>query len=319
MINKLFVFFHHLSPGVKASITSGLAIVTFTIGAILEERVQRIAGDQPGDLPLGLFWILLLLIIAGVWGWIVYFYYQVIASHTKNLQAQERAIADARERINKLNIQHLAHCDAIIWKNQFSIDELRSVLICEVDRIVGLVTAAWEVVNSHHNGSSTSTERINFELTLITQSLRDSELTIAAWCNRDNRRPKSLLLRDQNNVRIYERTEAAKMISNRVMDTLVIEDTSAPEANYEALYDDQKVRIRSAVLHPILSPKSEHLAILVLHCERTDFFRNEDRRYWHELFTVFAPSIALEIERIKAFNKATSAWPSEPMREYHPY
>ncbi len=319
MINRLLIYFHNLPPGVKAAITSFFVIVAFVIGAVLEDGVQKAASDQPGDQSKGVTWILMSLALAGLWGWVRYFYHQTIESHTNNLQAQERAIADARERVNKLSIQHLASCDAIVEKKEFTANELRSVLICEIDRISGLVTAAWEVVNSHHNRIAAATERINFELTLITPSFRDSELTIAAWCNRDNRRPKSLLLRDENNIKIYGRTEAAKMISSRIMDTIVIQDTSDPNANYESLYEGQKVRIRSAVLHPILSPKSEHLGVLVLHCERAGFFLKDDRRYWHELFTVFAPSIALEIERIRAFNKAASAWPSEPISEYRPY
>jgi GAF domain-containing protein len=204
-------------------------------------------------------------------------------------------------------------------KKDVTFDELRCVLICDLDRINRLITAAWEVVNSHHNISVDSTERLNFEITLITPSLDDEELTIASWCNRDNFRPKSLLLKTAGEKNIYSRTEAAKMIDKRVTRTRVIEDTAAPTENYEALYDDQKARIRSSVLHPILSPKSEHLAVLVLHCDRTGFFRVTDERYWRELFLVFAPSIALELERIKAFNKATLAWPTPPIEMYKPY
>lgn len=330
MSKKVALRLNALPPSVKAAITSVFAIVAFVIGAILENGVQKVSGNQPGDVALGLLWILIALIIAAVWGALQYWYRRVLEFHAERVKAQERALADAqerqdrtivdaRERITKLNVQHLALCDAIMEKDIVSPDEFRSVLICEIDRIAELIIAAWEVVNSHHNVNVTATERINFELTLITPSLRDSELTIASWCNRDNRRPKSLLLRDEGDKHIYQRTEAAKLISNRVTDTIVIEDTSAPTENYEALYEGQKARIRSSVLHPILSPKSVHLGVLVLHCDRTGFFRAGDVRYWHELFSVFAPSIALEIERIKAFNKAASAWPEPPIGNYQPY
>jgi len=317
-IRDAFIRFHTLSPSAKAGITSGLALVAFIIGAILQERVQRITGNQPGDLPLGVLWIVISLIIAIGWGGLQYSYQRVLNTYVRDREALERAIADARERITKLSVQNLARCDVIMGKDTVSIDELRSVLICEVDRIGALITAAWEVINSHHNVSVTAIERINFEITLFTPSLRDSELTIACWCNRDNLRPKSLRLREED-PKIYDRTEAAKMISKRVTDTIVIEDTSDPTKNYEHLYEGQKERIRSSVLHPILSPKNEHLAVLVLHCERTGFFRDKDRRYWHELFSVFAPSIALELERIRAFNKAASSWPGPPTEKYQPY
>ncbi|HSE19584.1 MAG TPA: hypothetical protein VLB46_21165 [Pyrinomonadaceae bacterium] len=319
MITELFVWFHNLQPSVKAAITAFWAMLAFTVGALLESGVQRIGGDQPSDVPWGLFWILTSLVIAVALGTVHFWYNRVLDFQKRDREIRERAIADARERITKLNVEHLVSCDALMENESVSLPELRSVLICELDRIHRLITAAWEVVNSHHNVSVATTDRLNFEMTLITQSLCDSELTIASWCNRDNFRPKSLLLRTKGDKTIYRRTEAAKMIEKRITDTVVIEDTSAPTENYEPLYEGQKMRIRSSVLHPILSPKSEHLAVLVLHCERTKFFRLGDTRYWRELFSVFAPSIALELERIKAFNKAALVWPGPPIDMYKPY
>jgi len=319
MITKAFSKFHSLSAGVKASITSGLTIVAFLIGAILEAGLQKIAGDQPGDVAWGMFWIIVLLVVAFAWGRVHLSYTRFLDSLKKHLQERESVIADARERVTRLNVEHLARCDAIMEKDKVSIDELRSALICELDRINRLITAAWEIVNLKHNVSMAATDRLNFEMTLITPSLRDSELTIASWCNRDNVRPKSLLLREQGNTPIYRRTKAAEMIRKRVVETLVIEDTSAPTEDYQPLYEGQKVRIRSSVLHPILSSKSEHLGVLVLHCEQNGFFQKSDGRYWRELFSVFAPAIALELERIKAFNKAVSAWPTPPIEMYKPY
>jgi hypothetical protein len=319
MTRKLFIWFYKLSPGINAAITSSFVVVAFVGGALLEDRVQKITGDQPGDWPIGVSWILASFCLAAVWGGLRYWYSRSIESHTKRIQAHERAIADARERIAKLSVQHLAECDALMESTDISIDSIRSVLICEAKRIDELITAAWAIINSHHNVNATATERINFELTLITPSLRDAELTIASWCNRDHRRPKSLLLRDSKDKRIYQRTAAAKVIEQGITDTVIIEDTCAPTANYESLYDGQKARIRSSVLYSVLSPKSEHLGILVLHCEREKFFRNDDRRYWHELLAVFAPSIALELERIKAFNRVAENWPGSPGGRYTPY
>jgi hypothetical protein len=319
MIQTLFEKFNALRPSTKAFLSPVLAILAFTIGALLQTRVQGIAGGQPGDLPWGLFWILLSFVIAAIWGGLRYWYHRTIQSIVRSSDAHHLAIADARERMTTLNVEQLARCDKSMEKESVSIDELRSVLICEVERIDGLIKAAWEVVNSHHNVSVNATERINFEMTLITPSLQDQELTIASWCNRDNHRPKSLSLRLEGNTRIFRLTEAAKMIEKGTTETIVIEDTSAPTENYQPLYEGQKARIRSSVLHPILSPKGKHLGVLVLHCERHRFFSGDDRRYWHELLSVFGPTIALELERIKAFNKATSAWPSPPITSYKPY
>jgi hypothetical protein len=319
LISRLFVWFHSLQPGIKAALTATMAVLAFVTGALLESGVQRVMGNQSDDLAWGLFWIVISVLLAAGLGLLHFWYYRVLALEKKDHEVRERAIADARERITKLNVEQLARCDALMEQETVLLDELRSVLICELDRINRLITAAWEVINSHHNISIASTDRLNFEMTLITPSLRDSELTIASWCNRDNYRPISLRLRKEGDKNIYRRTQAAKMIEGRVTDTLVIEDTSAPTENYEALYDGQKARIRSSVLHPILSPKNEHLGVLVLHCEQTKFFRARDTRYWRELFSVFAPTIALELERIKAFNKAATVWPGPPIEMYKPY
>ncbi len=315
---SIYLWFNKLSPKAKAFISSFSAIVAFIIGAFLENRIQMIVGGQPGDFEKGLLWIVLLIIIAIGWGFLHFSYRSFLETHKDTNEKNRRVIEEARERVTKLTLQQLTNCDAIVEKENVSTEEFRSVLICEVDRINNLITAAWEVVNSHYNVSDSPTERINFELTLITPSILDSELTVASWRNKDNRRPKSLLKRDEGEIDIYQRTEAAKMMKNNDSDTRIIEDTSAPSENYESLYEDQKTRIRSSVLHPIISSKSKPLGVLVLHCEVPGFFKVADRRFWHELLSVFAPSVALEIERINAYNKANLHL-SDPIEKYQPY
>jgi hypothetical protein len=319
MLKKnVYLWFSNLSPSSKAFVSAFTAIVGFAIGAFLENRVQLVVGDQPGDFSIGLLWIILSVIIAAFWGLLHFSYRHFLETHKDMKEKDRRVIEDARERITKLTLQQLTHCDAIMESENVPIDQFRSIFICEIERINSLVAEAWEVVNSHHNVSDSPTERINFELTLITPSIRDSELTVASWRRRDNRRPLSLLKRDEGKKDIYQRTEAAKMMANNITDTRIIEDTSVPSENYESLYDGQKERIRSSVLHPILSPKSKPLGVLVLHCEIKEFFKVADRRYWHELLSVFAPSIALEIERINAYNKTNSLL-SIPIEKYQPY
>lgn len=317
MFEKIYLWFNNLSPKVKAFISGFTAIAAFTLGAVLENRVQMVTSDQPGDFAKGALWIVMLIVVGIAWGLLHFSYRNFLETHNNTKEKNRRVIEEARERVTKLTLQQLTNCDAIVEKENVSSNDFRSVLICEVERINNLITAAWEVVNSHHNVSDLPTERINFEVTLITPSILDAKLTVASWHNRDNRRPMSLLKRD-NDKNIYYRTEAAKMMANNSINTKIIEDTSAPSENYDALYDDQKSRIRSSVLHPILSPKSKPLGVLVLHCEVPGFFKVADCRYWHELFSVFAPSVALEIERINAYNK-TSSLLSTSIEKYQPY
>lgn len=318
IIKGLLIRLHELGASAKAAITSAAAVVAFILGALLEDGVQKAASNDSSEIGWGYFWIAVGVGLALCWGLIRFLYIKEIEEFERLKNRRERAIADARERIARISVNELVECDSIVDRAEVSTEEFRSVLICDVTRIKNLVNALWDVVNAHHNTSVEATERINFEITLIVPSLSDNALTVAAWCNRDNRRPKSLLVQAENRD-IFQETEAAKMIRNRTVDSVILEDTSSTQLNYVPLYEGQKARIRSSVLHPILTPKSEHMGVLVLHCEIVQFFKQADQRYWHELFSVFAPSLALELERIKAYNKAVRSWPPAPREEYVPY
>lgn len=318
MLNKLYLWFNTLPPTAKAFISAFTAISAFSFGAFLENRIQLIVGEQPGNFQTGLLWILISLIIASVWGFIHYSYRRFLETHKGKSEIHGRIIENAREHITELTLQQLTQCDAIVEKASASSDEFRSALICDKERIDNLIKAAWEVINANHNVSVSPTERINFEITLITHSIIDSELTVASWRRRDGRSPKSLQIRNSSEKELFRRTEAAKMMANTITETRIIEDTSAPSENYESLYEGQKSRIRSSVLYPILSPKCKPLGVFVLHCEVPGFFKTSDRRYWHELLSVFASPIALEIERINAYNK-TNLLLTSPTEKYQPY
>lgn len=319
-VNKMFLWFNNLPPSTKAFFNAFLVIIAFVVGAALEDRVQKIFSDQIEDLRIGLFWIFFLLLIAVIWGLLNYYYRHVLETDKNKNEVQRRVIEETRERVTKLTRQQLTDCDDLVESGNVLPDKFRSVLICDLERIKSLVWEAWEVINSHHNVSDSPTKRINFELTLITPSIRDNKLTVASWRNRDNLRPPSLNLRNEGNVDIYQDTEAAKMMANNITKTKIIEDTSEPSQNYKSLYIDQLTRIRSSVLHPILSPKSKPLGVIVLHCEVPKFFKptEHELRYWHELLSVFASPIALEIERINAYNNANLPL-SALIEKYQPY
>ncbi|MBK7707067.1 MAG: hypothetical protein IPJ30_15235 [Acidobacteria bacterium] len=191
-------------------------ILAFVIGAVLEDGVQKIVSDKSEDRYIGLFWLLCALIFAALWGVLQYWYRNTLESDKNVRQAQERVITDVRERIAMLSVEQLERCEMVVEGNAISIDDLRSILICEANRIKDLINAVWEVINSHYNEGGNAIERINFELTLITPSLNDTELTIASFRNRENHSPKSLLIRNRCDSTIYRRTEAAKMIKSRL-------------------------------------------------------------------------------------------------------
>jgi GAF domain-containing protein len=74
----------------------------------------------------------------------------------------------------------------------------------------------------------------------------------------------------------------------------IISDTADPRSSYAEIYSDQRQRIRSSVVYPILSSEYELLGTLVLHCDRTAFFLEEDRKFWRDFCELFAKRIALE-------------------------
>ncbi len=321
VVIQVFAWLHARHPAVKAATQAALAIILFIIGAALEDRVQLVFDNEPKQVIRGIFWVVCLFGSAAIYGVLHYAYLWGRQQEEDLRTAQRRAIQNARERLVGLHLAQLADCDSIIeTKPSVSLDAFRSILICDRSRLDELVKTIWEVVDAHHNVSTNETERVNFEVTLFTPSRVDSNLTIAAWRNKDMRRPKSLRKKENGEPDIYKKTEAAKLINLGASATKVISDTAKPQANYEQLYDDQKARIQSSVLHPIVSPASKPLGVLVLHCEVAKFFKEADQRYWSELFSVFAPAVALELERIDAYNRAVRAW-REPISfpQYKPF
>lgn len=281
-------------------------------------------SDDPELVVRGVGWIITLILL-GVVVWVVR------AKYLSELERQEqrkafrkRAFQLARENLTALNRDHLGRCDALVEKSadegfEMEAEEVRAVLICDVSRIERIVEKIWGVVNAIHNVSEDETARLNFEVTVFARSIKDDLLTIPAWRNREQRKPPSLLSREAGDERIYDATEAARMIREREVETRVIPDTAARDVNYNSLYDGQKKRIRSSVLHPVVSPAGAILAVIVLHCEKENFFSLEDQRYWHELFSMFSPLVALELEKIAAFNRVSQSTPDLFPATYAPF
>lgn len=321
---SLVTVLHNQSPGIKAVAHTAFAVLCFIGGALLENRLQQIFDPDAAKQLSGYFWIAGMVLVASFWGMAHYVYQNKLHEEIEVTNRQRRSIQAAREKVAGLHLKLLKGCDAFIeTKGVFSVEAFRSALICDRSRLDDIIEAIWEVVDTYHNISAVETERVNFNVTLIVRSHRpqlQGNLTVAAWRNRDFRRPPSLVKQDTGEISIYVGTEADKIIRARTAETKVIEDTAKPEVNYKQLYDDQKVRIRNTVLHPILSPANNHLGVLVLHCEKPGLLKERDRRYWSEFFAVFAPAAALEIERIEAYKRAAEA-SSQPivLSHYEPF
>lgn len=158
-----------------------------------------------------------------------------------------------------------------------------------------LVKATYQTFESAYGQVSKGKERIDFEVTFMTKSLRDNALTVAAAANKDNRMPRSLVLREQN-PDIYGRTVSADIYRAPSPRIAIIGDTSTE--TYNELYPEQKKRIKSSIVFPVLTPDYKLLGTLVVHCDKARFFSQDKEKYFSDLLEIFGKRIALEAVRL---------------------
>jgi GAF domain-containing protein len=168
-----------------------------------------------------------------------------------------------------------------------------------LDAVRVLVKSLYEVMSSAYSGEWVD-EKINFEVTFMTRSYLDQGITIAAWANSDGQSPRSLLAR-RSNPKLYDSTVTAELYRDEEIGRAsprIIEDTADPVYRYQAVYPNQKERIKSSIIWPILSDETRLLGTLVVHCDKPNFFLQKDERYWSQILSVFARRIALEKLRL---------------------
>ena len=128
---------------------------------------------------------------------------------------------------------------------------------------------------------------IKFETTFMTRSYSDGEITIPCSANKENRTPISMIHRNKNN-KIFENTETAKIYSMERPVMILVEDTSNNSYNYSETYSNQKDRIKSSVILPVLSHQNVLLGTLVVHCNQANFFKQDRHQFWNELLEIFS-------------------------------
>ncbi len=163
--------------------------------------------------------------------------------------------------------------------------------------IQSAVNKCYDFFYSSFGGDKILIEETKFEVTYMTLSYIDSKITIPCSCNKEKRTPTSMLMREKN-PDIYKDTVTAeiykeyndhckpsfKIIENTVQET-------STKQKYHFVYDNQKDRIKSSVVLPILSHKNELLGTLVVHCNVPNFFKEEQRLFWYEILQLFASEI----------------------------
>lgn len=159
------------------------------------------------------------------------------------------------------------------------------------------VNKCYDFFSSSFSSGEILIEETRFEVTYMTKSYKDKEITIPCSCNREKRTPTSMLMRHDNPT-IYADTITAEIYreydehckpSFRVIENTA--NTSNEDTAYKFVYENQKDRIKSSVVLPVLSHKNELLGTLVVHCNTPSFFSKKQSTFWYEILQLFACEI----------------------------
>ena len=157
-----------------------------------------------------------------------------------------------------------------------------------LDNLQLAINKCYDFFYSSFGGGKILVEETKFEVTFMTLSYRDGKITIPCSCNKEKRTPTSMLSR-KDNPEIYRNTITAQIYDEYLHKAKpsfrLIEDTTS---GYEFIYDNQKNRIKSTVVLPVLSSKNNLLGTLVVHCNTKKFFRQADEDFWYEILQLFA-------------------------------
>lgn len=225
----------------------------------------------------------------------------------KELEKFRETLSHAHQVCGRVLIRQLDKTE----NAQGSVDRVKEFLCSDLEDIKLLVQAAYETLEAAYGKSSSPMDRIDFEVTFMTKSFKDREITIPAAWNSDGRLPRSMILR-AGNPAIYSKSVTAKVYAMESPRTQIIPSTSAIE--YEELYPEQTQRIKSSIVYPIRSGSNELLGTLVVHCDKEYFFRHDREKYWNDLLEVFAKRIALGCVRIKLLDSMRT---QETRIDYH--
>lgn len=166
-----------------------------------------------------------------------------------------------------------------------------------LQNIQSAVNKCYDFFYSSFGGNKILIEEIKFEVTYMTLSYIDSKITIPCSCNKEKRTPTSMLMRPKN-PDLYQNTVTAEIYkeyndhckpSFKIIENTVQEAASSKK--YHFVYENQKDRIKSSVVLPVLSHKNELLGTLVVHCNSSYFFKEEQRLFWYEILQLFASEI----------------------------
>jgi hypothetical protein len=159
--------------------------------------------------------------------------------------------------------------------------------------------AVYNLLDSRYQSATLPGEATYFEVVVMTKSLLDNEITIAAWANSDKRRPTSLSERPHK-LDFFKNTVTADVYresESKRPEPRLIPDTTVP-GSYHHLYPGQAQRIKSTVVYPILSSQTTLLATLVASADRPNLFKKDDEKFWYWVLSLYERRVGLELLRL---------------------
>ena len=286
MIRRLISWFDRLSIGWRLLVGAISTAIPFYFAALLSHLVSQSAQlNQPYRLALHAT-IFLVLLTAVVF---ISRYVSTIRESTKReIEERRAALMHAYTFIDRVEIKQFEdfHLNTNLEHN------FVEAFVTSVRLLQRVVEATYSTFEAAFGKSLGDDERIDFEVTFMTKSYTDGEITIPAYANREGRAPRSMLLKAKT-PNIYD-TTVTSVIYHEVRPSMhVIEDTAKRETDYHELYPEQKRRIRSSIVYPVLSDRNELLGTLVVHCDKANFFKHQHEKYWTDMLEIFAKRLAI--------------------------
>jgi GAF domain-containing protein len=279
MMRRLITWFDRLSLGWRLLIGAISTAIPFYFAALLSHLVSESAKlNQPYRLSLhaAIFIVLLSSVV-----FISRYASTIRESAKREIEERRAALMHAYTFIDRVEIK------------QF--ENLHLNTNSQHNFVEAFVT--YSTFEAAFGKSLGDEERIDFEVTFMTKSYIDGEITIPAYANREGRAPRSMLLK-ATKPDIYA-TTITSVIYREVRPSMhIIEDTSNREVDYQELYPEQKRRIRSSIVYPVLSDRNELLGTLVVHCDKANFFKRQHEKYWTDMLEIFAKRLAIAKARM---------------------
>jgi len=276
------------------------AAVPFYFSAYLSYSVSAVAVlETPWRLAVhAVVFVVLITLMIFVARYVIAVYQQ--------LSTQEQARVTARLLAYTHLDRQLASDARLVTENNSLNHRFVDRFVASRDSLQTVVEAAYAAFEAAYGHAARTEERIDFEVTFMTKSYVDGHITIPAYANRDARAPRSLILRP-NRSDIYDNTVTATVYRELRPRVHIIEDTSDPSTNYQELYPEQKLRIKSSVVFPVLAHTNELLGTLVVHCDRPNFFQRVDEKFWTDVLEIFSKRLALAKLKLDKLTEAARA------------